>query len=591
MMQPTRSCSLYRFIRDENLRSKILEWSDKYGFGPINVLKGHNFYSLLNDVIDNCPDEYALISCNDLIWPMGLGFALDGATGGADREFGPEKWGVIGNCGIEYFSQKPLRYLRNVSSTVIPCSSAKPRPATFLDPNTLLLNISNLRRLGIRLPASLQGVHLHALALIMECYKKGLVSAVDSHLYVMDLAEFDHPQFRKEYSGAEFGNYVSQSFINKTIKTNHGPVNLSNTIDYLTDPRKDKRLDYYGLIDKVVQNTYIERPKKIVTVVTRTMLGRMNQLFRLLDSIRIAALCCGDRLVLKVVLAVNNADPQTREANIETLLSKYADLDISVSDSANDKQYPRVYAMKNALSLIRDDSSFVWFVDDDDFIYPEAIQHLPAFLSDDSIFIGDSAIFEEKWEEGKTFPVKSKRVGTYKTDQYHECIMGDNKIPVCSIIYPVAVIKQIFEKFRFLGDYTEDYALYLVASCSCEIVSIPMLIAGISFHGANTILEKDRTHWHHSYTAFISEIVEKKVIPSWVCRFAREKSSEIARLQAQIKEISNRQPHAAVIIPETSHPQPYQMPQKRWIGRRMEQSFRRFRKSAWRNIRVFIFGD
>ncbi len=589
MMQASRNCSLYRFIRDENLRPKILEWSNKYGFGPVTILKGQNFYSLLNDVIDNCPDEHALISCNDLAWPIGLGFALNGAIESADREFGPENWGVIGNFGMEYFSQKPLSYLRNKSCTVIPSSSGKPRPATFLDRNTLLLNLSNLRRLGIRLPSTLHGIHLHALVLMMECYKKGLVSAMDSHLYVMNLADFDHSQFKKEYSGAEFEDYISQFFINKTIATNHGPVNISNTIGYLIDPRKDKRLDYYGLVDQVVQKTYIERPKKIVTIVTRTMLGRMNQLFRLLDSIRIAALCSSDRLMIKVVLAVNNADPQTREANIEALMSEYGDLGISVSHTSDDKQYPRVHAMKSALGVIRDDSSFVWFVDDDDFIYPEAIQHLPSFLSDHSIFIGDSAIFEEKWEGEKTFPVKSKRIGTYKSDQYHECIMGDNKIPICSIIYPIAVVKQIFEKFRFLGDYTEDYALYLVASCSCEIVSMPMLIAGISFHGDNTILEKDRTHWHHSYTAFISEIVEKRVIPSWVCRFAHEKSSEIARLQAQIKEITSYHPQLA--IPETSQPQPFEMPRKRWIGRRIEQSFRRFRKSTWKKIKVFICGN
>lgn len=37
-------------------------------------------------------------------------------------------------------------------------------------------------------------------------------------------------------------------------------------------------------------------------------------------------------------------------------------------------------------------------------------------------------------------------------------------------------------------------------------------IAGISYHGANTVLKEDRTHWRYSYVTFLSEAINKGVL-------------------------------------------------------------------------------
>lgn len=566
-MNALRGCSLYRFVNDGALTRKIQEWGPKYGFGQINVLAGNDFYPLLNRVIDTCPDDYALVSCNDLTWPIGLEFALDGAIDAANAEFGPNNWGVLGNCGIEFFSNKPLCYIRDNDLSVVPASSGRSRVATYLDRNTLLLNIANLRRRGVRLPAGLRGVFLYSFVLVMECYRKGLISAVDSHLFVLDLTKYDYEQFEKERSGADFTGYIRGTFVNRVLATTRGDIGIENDIGHLVNPAADTRADYYGLVDSLVCETCASKGNKTVTIVTRTMLNRINFLYRLLDSIRMATLFGGGGIALKVILAVNNARADTLEENLESISARYPDLSITVSNFEDNGHYPRVSAMKSAVNLIEDDSSFVWFVDDDDFIYPESIRHLPVFLSKETVFVGDSAIMDETWENGRTFPSKSKKVGVYESGLHHECVLGDNKIPVCSVIYPVTVLREIFGRFRLLGDYNEDYTLFLAASCSRDVAAYPVLIAGISMHGSNTTEEEDKTHWHHSYAAFVSELVEKKVMPEWVYRLIQEKSLEIDDLKAKLDGRNG----------------PSQ--KKRWWGRRLEQTIRRYRKSLVQRIK------
>jgi hypothetical protein len=55
-----------------------------------------------------------------------------------------------------------------------------------------------------------------------------------------------------------------------------------------------------------------------------------------------------------------------------------------------------------------------------------------------------------------------------------------------------------------------------------DVAHFPISIAGISFHGDNTVAEKHRTHWDHSYATFVSEIVNSNSIRNWIYDFASD---------------------------------------------------------------------
>lgn len=534
--------SLYRLVESGKLKSRALESRDKYGFQPFEAIRGGDHCKLINSIIDNCPNDYALVSRGKVFWPIGLASALDRAVDSANDEFGPARWGIIGNCGIEFISHRKIEYLQTRFCKIIPSSSGKPRPVTALDGNTLLLNLGVLRNNSVRIPDGLRGASLPGLVLVMECYRKGLASAVDSALYVFDQTDVDEYSYKAESNKSNFTKYWSSSFVNQSIDTIHGTIKIDNSIEHLKKDSGDTRLDYYAHAAAVIKDIYRSRPKKVVNIVARTRLDRPNQLRRLLDTIRMARSYSLDMLEIKVVVAANSISSSTPDPSLDSIMSEYPDLDFTpVRETRSPNQYPRVYSIKNALDHI-EEGSFVWFVDDDDFIYPESLQYLPPFLSNNTIFVGDSAIFEEEWAGGETFPSKSRKSGLFKSDHYQDCILGENKIPFCSVIYPSGMLKNITAGFSLTGDYCEDYALFLIASSSATVINVPLLIAGVSLHHGNTVSEKNRTHWNYSYTSFISEIVQKGVFPSWAFDYIKNRAPQKPKpsLSRRIKHLLRR---------------------------------------------------
>ena len=115
-------------------------------------------------------------------------------------------------------------------------------------------------------------------------------------------------------------------------------------------------------------------------------------------------------------------------------------------------------------------------------------------------------------------------------------LTGQIYIPVCSVIYKAKVLKRIFSENQLLGDYYEDYAIALLAIKDNSYKCLPIPFAGISYHGENTVLEQDRTHWDYSYTTFLSEIVNKNLVNKHTYSlFNNFKSSSYAEFESFTK--------------------------------------------------------
>jgi len=344
--------------------------------------------------------------------------------------------------------------------------------------------------------------------IFVEAYKKKLVSFIDSNLYIYVNAKFDekvvlHKLFRRQKEK----NYWKKNFINHKFYGIEEHYDLDVDYNYL-QKSSSQRSDFYECVRKAVNTNAVQNNSKIYIVI-RTQFIRENTIARLLDSIDVLYRSVNN-FQIEVVFSVNNII-EAQEI-IKTKLSEIKnnyEFNINTYFVKKEKYYPRVSAMINPV-LNMDDEAFVWYIDDDDFAFPQTFDELNFYLNKKSVLIANSVVFEEIWNNNSknNYPDRSKYLKTYDGSKYTDIISGNNGIPVCSVIYPVSVLKKVFSKYNLYGDYNEDYTVLLLAIRETDFVmQLPVSIAGISYHGKNTILEKDRSYWQKSYVTFMREVV------------------------------------------------------------------------------------
>jgi len=523
---------IYRLCRNARIKNDLEMENRKYNLGCSTLLTNIDYFQFLNKIIRECPDDFALVCHDDVVLPINILKLVDGVIEKANLEFGYDSWGIIGNAGVEFLSLKILRYIKDPHAALLSNSSNGPRPVIFIDGNTLLLNIKNLREKSVSMPSSLSGFHLYDFVLLVECYRKELVCAVDSRLYVVHKSAGAQDSFNSATRNQEFLNYWKKLFINHVIFTINGPVNIANDVNYLKMERVEIRKDFQELVYEVLKSAYKIKQKKKLFIITRTTLNRKKNLERFLNLARITNLYYSEEIDLNIILSINNVLPQNEDI-LDDIKKQYTDLKIKFlfNDDNENAQYPRVYAIKNAVKSIGlDENSFAWIVDDDDFIYPEAFKYLPIILSEKNIFIGNATVFKEVFDnvEQESFPSFSRKIRDFNSKDYFMGIMGENHVPICSAIYPIKVLDDIFSEYKLLGDYYEDYAIFLIAQSLMDVAYYPITMTGISWHGKNTVLEKDRSNWDYSYATFISEIVNSGVYRSFTHELAKLNETSFA---------------------------------------------------------------
>ena len=140
-------------------------------------------------------------------------------------------------------------------------------------------------------------------------------------------------------------------------------------------------------------------------------------------------------------------------------------------------------------AIDRAESDYIWFVDDDDYVMPGALQALARTLmpGDDVIVVADSFKVEETWavppnEEGRTL-IDSRFGGKFSRQNLFRVLTGANHIPICSILWPVRFMAGRLRGRKALGDYNEDYFVLLAALTAprAEVRLLDATIAGVSF--------------------------------------------------------------------------------------------------------------
>lgn len=499
--------------------SLIAELSN-YKIENFEILECQNFLKEIKEVIAKDKNEYALFVNEDTIIPWNIDQRVRECINKANGEFGQENWAIIGNKGIDYLSKEKVNYINEPETRSIPTGSNYPHTAQYLDSNIFLLNLKSIRKTKVVLDSFSENYFI-AQYLLLEFTKEGLISGIDSTLYTRT-----HKQFKfNKTNTREISKIFHKHFINSTIRTIEGDIRIPETnFNYLEPVKKDKREDINLVILQNLERAYINKEVRI-NIVVRTTLRHLGQIRRLLDTIRIGQGNINSKLKVRVFFGINNTNRNDWEEVVEVLKKDYGEIDLrAVKEEDFGLRKNRVGIISEVINKIEDEKNeYVWVVDDDDFVMIDVFRYGNIILNEEAVVVGDSVVFSEEWEDDEniTYPKKSSYKLRYYASSYFSTLLGDNVIPVCSTIYPVKVLKKIFNEFELLGDYSEDYSIFLLSMKFAGIRATKYLFAGISHHGHNTVSESKQTNWDYSYATFFSEISNKKVFPRFITDYVR----------------------------------------------------------------------
>jgi len=518
--------AIYRLCRNVATVEVLEEQANIYKLSPTICLSGSDLFTFLSSVIAKARSKYALVCHDDVILPETVSERIGIAVKRANSTYGSTNWGVIGNAGICWKDQAVTRFVADPHSTLIPPVQKSPEVAIFLDGNTLLLNIDNLRKKKVSLPPELGGFHLYDLVLVLESYRAGLLCCIDSNLYVKHLSQGKPIDFDSAKKAKDIQNYLKRCFVNHEFPTINGPVHTHPT--YIHEFRRSRPADFFELVEKCVTKSISILDKITLNIGMRTTLKHIGKIRRCIDSVYMLSRMLPNSVHAKLIICINTPSPSCRRKlvpvnpqnrrKIRNILDEYENLDADVIYLRNSDlkgQYPRVAALRAISEKAQNNmSSYLWYIDDDDSIYPTKGNLFPILLSNESILIGNSDVFEETWSSDKELstPLTSYFKERLSGKDYFRVLEGENHIPICSVIYPVNTLVKTFRDTELKGDYYEDYALFLASLKHSSPNYVNITIAAISRHGENAVLEKNRTHWDYSLVSFISEMIDRPLM-------------------------------------------------------------------------------
>lgn len=539
---------MYILCRDEK---SLAAWENRKSLYPrmkIVAKTGYaSYYKFISDSLMEAESETILIGHDD-IW-LGRGFESRVSKLIQELDAKMPLWGVVGNAGIGVDGKAVFRYVHDAHGG--PERTRMTIPVSLIEGALMLLSATKLLRHGFELPdlGSFQG---YDIVTSCECYRAGLAVLVDPRLFVVHLSGGDRHGFDSFASSNRFRDYWKDRFVNHSIATMKGPIDLSEACDFEfnachKDPT-DGLIDLYGKILEVSGLCAMEFDRDLA-IVCRTRLQRPAMFERLVSSVAALNSSGTKPFRLKFFVLTNESQECLDEA-LQTVRRLAPDLDADGRRfEIRGSRFSRTDLMLHAFERI--ETTYIWFVDDDDFVFPQAIQYIAWALSSlrTPLIIGDCVVYEEEWDHSSGDCVLSREVYKRPGDLYPHVFSGDNYIPVCGICYPREPMRKILQGAAADGDYSEDYYVLLKAltNASMDVLVIESSFAGISLRKGgsdNTVTQTDRSEWQLSYATFIGELMEPDDPGAPICwsmykYFARtnHRGAEQAQFSKELKRL------------------------------------------------------
>jgi hypothetical protein len=480
----------------------VTEWSRRHPTVSTSArfhIDRPSYFEVLNEIIRDTRSDYALVVHDDVF--LSERILDDVAELASELDSDWPAWGVCGNAGVLSFgvgwkNTKVLRYLRDPHGG--PNYQGVVLPAQSVDGNVMLLNTRALRDRGICLPA-FEGFQFYDLVLCVEALYHGLAVLIAPRLTSVHLSGGSQTQFDRAAQSVRLHRYLSQRLANAELTTLNGVVKLPAEL-----PTPEQEFQHPDAIDIEMHALHVaatKRPKRRVVIVVRTQFRDLALLRRALETVQAFAVAAGDATEFKPVVVTD------RLADCPDFVHRYASVVAVETEPGIDSRF-RVIQCASGI-----DADFLWFVDDDDWLFPNEAKRLGLvvnILPPNALLFIDTQWFHERIGSGGPTITGNYSIiaGRYfYARDWALSLSGENHIPFCGMIVPTQLVRALDPRLFERVVYYEDFAIQLsglMSSATVQIV-VEKLFSGISVRETgNSITVPDRTRWDKSYAEMIA---------------------------------------------------------------------------------------
>lgn len=471
-------------------------FSERNGDFAEFIIGSESYFDVINSEISNLRYDYCLLLHDDVILPINFPTVAQDLIKRLNAEW--PNWAIAGNAGVAAFkfgshAENIVRFLEdphggpNLRGVDVPCAT--------IDGNVMLLNTKAMREKGIEVP-KWTGFQLYDIVLCLEALRGGCAVIAVPELTCFHLSGGDQKSFNEAVESQAFKNYLS-----RTIKVDYF-ISLNGIIRrQLCDWKK-----HSGSLDPVhaaLVNASIERKKRTLSIVIRTQFRNADLLLRTLFSAAYFKASASLFLKVEIVLITDCKTP--------------AGMDLSVADSV--RYYNNCKADDTRFELVQlysseCDAEFSWFIDDDDWLFPNVAEELALILNSvpsNSIVFCDSRVFNEAeigdddFRTSSTICTPGDRL---PAENWSLSLSHENSTPFCGMIIPKVAL-DVFREKTYSCDgifYYEDHFILISSMLACNLLPVVFdgISVGISVRTSqntklrNTITETDRTKWNKS---------------------------------------------------------------------------------------------
>jgi hypothetical protein len=486
---------IHRLCRDNNKISELKKEEKKFNLPTTEYVTGIDLFTFINNIIENCPDEYALIVHDDVILPTNISDNVESCIKSADTYLGKDNWGVIGNAGVKVFTKEVILYLSDPNTKMIVPSTGHPELVESIDGNIMLLNLKNIRREKVSLPKNLTGFHLYDLILSFEIQRSNLLCAVSSLLYSRHSSGGSRENFQKSLKEEMFQDYFSENFSNSIITTINGEINVNKQIE----SNHEKTIE--DIVSDNIIEVFKDRAFKLFFVIDLDK--NDTEIYQLLESIKDLKAQVSDKIDIKAIFLISESTTEDEKSLFEKIPSSYnfiATPPIYIKDRHDyfDKLSDRIKPDKNTFfSIIRND-----YV-----VLPNWGPYIQYYLSSSKLVVSAN---------------KSSDRVEHNNTQIQQLLSGNPKDSVnCirSMIFSSTLLERLAEKKLFVPRGLENYVIFL-----CSVKNQNHKIVNTPFYKTPDFINNDENILSYQYTTVMSQLVNENLIPQGFFEFfsARE---------------------------------------------------------------------
>ena len=475
-------------VRSEESAAQFLKRHNSFS-DRINVVRGaSSLFEVISALVAD-GDDVEVFCHDDVYLPSDFLDSVDQWIEEADREW--PNWGMVGNAGVPLFpmglgAHEVVRFLADPHGGPTGCE--KTIPCQSVDGNLMIFNCKALRSKGFVMPR-FSGFHLYDLVAGIETLRCGLAVLASPALFCFHDSKGSQAGFENAWKSLGFQNYLAERLVNRKILTVNGPVDIERP-DQVTEITELFDLPLAALL-----NASEGRPQPSIEIVTRTTFERLGLLERNCLSVDIANDVAGVEIGHTIVTGNRVAPKNFCERSVV----------IHESDLADDR-YELVLAAAS-----RSDADFVWFVDDDDWVFPNRIALVLKALSvcgGEALVCGGAVQFSESFwgdvtgvEFGESAPLR-----VFDGKDLIKSFSGHNFLPFSACLFPTEVLRKLPEGFTKRITYFEDFAtiLFVASNTPDWTMFLPWPLTGISIRSdsSQTVSMESREEWNRSMAEF-----------------------------------------------------------------------------------------